>query len=156
MGGNLVESLIGAVVLIVAVGFLAFAYSKTEIRAVSGYTLSAEFDRIDGLNVGADVRLSGIKVGTVTSQVLNLQTYQAVVEMSVEPKVTLPEDSTAKITSDGLFGDKYIVLDPGGSPDMLSPGDSITFTQGSVDLMSLIGQAIFSAGGAGGESKAAQ
>ncbi len=138
MNHNLVETLIGAIVIAAAAAFLAFAYSNTDIGGVSGYELSARFSRVDGLNIGSDVRLSGIKVGTVTKQELDPTTYQAVVHMTVAPSVRLPEDTFAKITSEGLLGGNYLALDPGGSDIFLEPGDEIMQTQGAVDLLGLI------------------
>lgn len=138
MRHNLVETLMGAVVLVVAFAFLAFAYTNTDIRAVKGYELKARFDRVDGLTVGSDVRLSGIKVGTVTGQELDPHSYQAVVRFSVDPSVKLPEDTSAKITSEGLLGSNYLALSPGASDVMLEPGEDIAYTQGAVDFLSLI------------------
>jgi phospholipid/cholesterol/gamma-HCH transport system substrate-binding protein len=153
MGGNLVETLIGAVVLAVAGIFLAFGYSTSTITTDGGQMISARFNRVDGLVVGSDVRMSGIKVGAVISQRLDPATYQAIIDMDIDPKVKLPEDSSAKITSEGLLGDTYLSLEAGGSEDFLQAGQEIRFTQGSIDLMSLIGQAIFSATGKSEESK---
>lgn len=147
MGGNPVESLIGAIVIAVAVGFLAFAYNQTGMGSVNGYTLLAKFDRIDGLTVGSDVRMSGIKIGTVTSQNLDTETFEAVVNLTVDKSIHLPDDTAAKITSEGLLGGYYLSIEAGGGEDMLEDGDEIQFTQGSVDLMGLVGQAIFSATG---------
>ena len=135
---NLVETLMGAVVLVAAGGFLAFAYKNTELRAIGGYELNARFDRVDGLPVGADVRISGIKVGTVVSQSLDAHSYQAVVGMSIDSSVKLPEDSIAKISSSGLLGSNYLALSPGASDVMLEPGQEITETQGSIDLLTLL------------------
>lgn len=153
MGGNLVETLIGAVVLAVAGIFLAFGYSTSTIDMVGGQLISAKFNRVDGLVIGSDVRMSGIKVGTVISQRLDPATYQAIVRMDIDSKVKLPDDSSAKITTEGLLGDTYLSLEAGGSEDFLKSGQEIRFTQGSIDLMSLIGQAIFSATGKSEEKK---
>ena len=146
MSGNLVETLIGAVVLVVAGAFLAFAYTRTDVGAVSGYQLVAKFNRIDGLTVGSDVKMSGIKIGTVTSQALDPDTYQAVVKMNIASNYKIPDDSTAVVATESLLGGNYLELQPGGSPDTLEAGGEIEHTQGAVDLMGLIGQAIFSAG----------
>ncbi len=153
MGGNLVETLIGAAVLVVAGIFLAFGYSTSSIGSDGGFMLVAKFDRVDGLTTGSDVRMSGIKVGTVIAQRLDQETYQAVIEMDIKQGIPLPDDSSAKITSEGLLGATYLSLDAGGSEDFLENGSEIRFTQGSIDLMSLIGQAIFSATGNTEEKK---
>lgn len=133
--------------------FLAYAYTTTDVGAsTTSYPLSASFDRIDGLTVGSDVRMSGIKVGTVTGQTLDTDTFLAKVELSIDKGIELPEDTSAKIASDGLLGGSYLSLDPGGSMDLLASGDEIEFTQGSIDIMSLIGQAIFSFTGSEAET----
>ena len=152
MGGNLVESLIGAIVLVVAAGFLTFAYRTTDIGTVGGYSLIAKFDRIDGLSVGSDVRMSGIKIGSVIDQKLDPDTFEAVVQLSINNAIVLPEDTSAKITSEGLLGGYYMSIEPGGSIDMLESGDQIQYTQGSVDLMGLVGKAMFSAAGSAGST----
>jgi len=147
MQSNLVETLIGAIVVVIAGVFLFYGYSNSGMRSAGGYHVKAEFDRVDGLANGSDVRLSGIKVGTVVAQAIDQANYQAVVTMSLAPDVKIPDDSSAKITSEGLLGSNYIALTPGGSEEYLADGGEISFTQGSVDLMGLIGQAVFSAGG---------
>ena len=119
MNGNLFEALIGAVVLVVAGVFLVFAFTTADIGSVQGYQVVARFDRVDGLNIGSDVRLSGIKVGTVTSMELDHETFLAVVLMSVEPEVKLPKDSSAQIVTDGLLGGKFMAIVPGGDPDTI-------------------------------------
>jgi phospholipid/cholesterol/gamma-HCH transport system substrate-binding protein len=153
MGGNVVETLIGAAVLAVAGIFLAFGYTSSTVGLDGGFALVAKFDRVDGLVIGSDVRMSGIKVGTVTGQRLDPVTYQAIVDLDIDPNVKLPEDSSAKITSEGLLGATYLSLEAGGSEELLQDGNELRFTQGSIDLMSLIGQAIFSATGKAEEKK---
>ncbi|MSP43219.1 MAG: outer membrane lipid asymmetry maintenance protein MlaD [Alphaproteobacteria bacterium] len=147
MGGNLVETLIGAAVLAVAGIFLAFGYSTSSIRTDGGTRLVAKFNRVDGLTLGSDVRMSGIKVGTVIDQRLDPASFQAVVELDINADVKLPDDSSAKITTQGLLGATYLSIEAGGSEDYLQNGGEIRFTQGAVDLMSLIGQAIYSSTG---------
>lgn len=144
MQSNFVETLIGAIVVVVAGVFLFYGYTNSGMRSASGYHVKAEFDRVDGLASGSDVRLSGIKVGTVVGQSIDPENYKAVVTLNLTPDVKIPDDSSAKITSEGLLGSNYIALTPGGSEDFLTEGGEISFTQGSIDLMSLIGQAVFS------------
>lgn len=152
MQSNLVETLIGTLVVAVAAVFLFYGYGASGMRSSAGYRVDAAFSAIDGLANGADVRVSGIKVGTVVHQNLDPETFQAVVTLDIAPNVKLPDDSSAKITSEGLLGGSYISVTPGGSEEYLADGSEIMFTQGSVDLMSLIGQAVFSTqGGGGGE-----
>lgn len=145
MGNNIVETIIGGVVLAFAAIFLIFAYRTADLGGGNGgLNLIAKFDQADGLQVGSDVRMSGIKVGTITSQSLDPETYRAVIGISIKDKISLPEDSSAKIAAESLLGGNYLDLEPGGAEDMLEDGDEITYTQSSVNLMDLIGQAIFS------------
>lgn len=150
MSGNLVETLIGAVVLVVAVGFLGMAYSRTDVGAVDGYPLSAKFEKVDGISVGSDVMLGGIKVGSVIGQRLDTQSFLAVLELSLTDNIKLPTDSSIKVASAGLLGDKYLSIEPGGEEETLKPGEEIRYTQGSVDLTELIGKAIYSSQGNSG------
>lgn len=144
MRKNLIETVMGAVVLAVAALFIVFAYSKAEVGKVEGYEINAKFDRIDGILAGSDVRMSGIKIGTVTASALDPKTYFANVSMNIRSDIKIPEDTSIAVSSDGLLGDKFLALSPGGSDDMLPPGGEITTTQGSIDLMGLVGQMIFS------------
>ena len=144
MSRNLLETLLGAVVLIVAVGFLAFAYNSSQIQQTGGYHLIARFDKVDGLERGSDVRISGIKVGTVLDQTLDPETYRAEVRFSVREDVRLPDDTSAAVVSNGLLGGKYLALVPGGDIEMLEAGDEVTLTQSAVNLEDLIGHMIFS------------
>lgn len=144
MGKNLIETLMGTVVIAVAAIFMLFAYSKADIGAVSGYTVKAKFDRIDGIDVGGDVRLSGIKVGTVIEEILDPDTYFAVVTLSIDNSIKLPTDTSAACTSSGLLGNKYLNLSPGADDTMIPEGGEIESTQGCIDLFALLGQMIFS------------
>ncbi len=144
MRKNLIETVMGGVVLIVAALFIVFAYSKAEVGKVEGYEIKAKFDRIDGILAGSDVRMSGIKIGTVTSSALDSKTYFANVSMNIRSDIRIPEDTSIAVSSDGLLGDKFLALSPGGADEMLPPGGEITTTQGSIDLMGLVGQMIFS------------
>ena len=141
---NPAEILTGAVVLLIAAGFLGYAVANSGRGSVSGYALNAKFTSIDGLVNGADVRLAGVKVGNVTGLTIDPTTYQAVVSMQVQDRVKLPKDSSATVTSDGLLGGKYLALAPGGDDAMLPSGGTITITQGSVSLEELLGKFIFS------------
>lgn len=141
---NVVEVVVGAAVLLVAAGFLAYAVAHSGRSASEGYPLTAQFDHIDGLSVGADVRMAGVRVGSVTGAKIDPKSYLAVVTVRVQDGLNLPKDSSAEITSDGLLGGKYISLSPGGDTAMLKPGQQITITQSSVSLEQLLGKFIFS------------
>jgi phospholipid/cholesterol/gamma-HCH transport system substrate-binding protein len=144
MKNTTVETAIGALVILIAAGFFAFAYTTSgKSSTTGGYRLTAEFDNVAGVNTGTDVRLAGIKIGTVVSQSLNPDNYLAVVTMAIDPKVKLTDDTTAKVTSEGLLGSNFIALDPGGSETILADGGQITNTQGAVDIWTLISTAMF-------------
>ena len=141
---NAAEVLSGAVVLLVAAGFLAYAVANSGRSSVSGYSLVAKFDHVDGMPVGSEVRLAGVKVGSVEAERIDPQSYLAVVTLSVRNGLELPKDTSAAITSDGLLGGKYLSLSPGGDSAMLQPGQTITITQSSVSIEQLLGKFIFS------------
>jgi phospholipid/cholesterol/gamma-HCH transport system substrate-binding protein len=142
---SLVETVVGAAVVALAVGFFAFAYRTAGMGSSisGGYRVSAEFDNAEGINVGTDVRLAGVKVGTVTEQHLNPENYMAHIEMALDSKVQLSDDTAAKVTSEGLLGSKFISLDPGGSDTKLADGGVISMTQGSIDMWAMISKAMF-------------
>jgi phospholipid/cholesterol/gamma-HCH transport system substrate-binding protein len=144
MRRNVIETIMGGVVLLVAVLFLLFAYSSGNVGRVSGYEISAQFNRIDGLAVGADVRMSGIKIGSVTAERLDPKTYLADIRMGIESGIQLPADTTAKIQADSLLSANYVNLEPGGDEKMLQAGGRIVNTQDPINLSDLIGRFIFS------------
>ncbi|MEO5373865.1 MAG: outer membrane lipid asymmetry maintenance protein MlaD [Alphaproteobacteria bacterium] len=143
MGRNPVETIMGAVVVLTAAFFLAFAYSNSSVKPIQGYPVSAAFSRVGGLQTGSDVRISGIKIGTVTAQTLDPQTYQAVVRMNIAAQVALPRDTVASIASEGLLGGKYIKLEPGMSPERLSEGGAISKTRDYKSLEETVSELIF-------------
>ena len=145
---NFIEAAIGALVLVAAIWFVLFAYHRTAgADTGDGYTVSARFPNVSGVSPGTDVRLSGMKVGSVSAAAIDPKTYQAVLKLSLDESVKLPADTAAAITSEGILGGNYISLQPGGDPKMLKNGDEITETQGSVDLMGMIGQFVNRSGG---------
>lgn len=151
MGRNIVETIVGALVLVVAGVFVFYAFAKSDRSGPAGYEIIARFDRIDGLKRGADVTLSGVKVGTVTGFDLDRKTYQAVVRMLVSSNVSLPSDTHAKIVSESLLGGMVVVLEPGGDTKMLPAGGEIQVTQGAIPLSELIAKFMF--GGTSSGSK---
>lgn len=141
---NIIETLIGALVLVVAAYFLHYAYGTTQvIRNGNHYIVFGKFDRVDGLNLGGDVRISGIKVGKVLSQTLDPKTFQAVLELSILTDIKLPVDSSAEIISGGLLGDKYVSLTPGSDEEHLADKSFIEYTQSSISLEGLISKFMF-------------
>jgi phospholipid/cholesterol/gamma-HCH transport system substrate-binding protein len=142
---NWSEVIAGAVVLLAAAGFLGYAVAHTGRTTTSGYTLHARFSAIDGLGKGADVRLAGVKIGSVVDERLDPQTFLADVSFTVADDIKLPKDSSAMITSEGLLGGKYLSIQPGGDTQTIPPGGMVTITQSSVNIEELLGRFIFSA-----------
>jgi phospholipid/cholesterol/gamma-HCH transport system substrate-binding protein len=149
MRRNLIETILGAVVLVVAAFFLIFAYSNASLRTVQGHDYVAKFNRIDGINPGSDVKMSGIKVGTIKSVSIDPATYVAVVRLTVDRSIELPTDSSAEVASESLLGGKYLSLHPGADDKKIAPGGEIRFTQGPINIEEMIGQFMFSNQAAG-------
>ena len=147
MGRNIVETIVGALVLLVAGVFVFYAFAKSDRGGLNGYEVLARFDRIDGLKRGADVTVSGVKVGSVTGFDLDRKTYQAVVRMMVSSSVELPLDTNAKIVSESLLGSMVVVLEPGAETKMIQAGGEIDKTQGAVPLSELIAKFMFGSTG---------
>ena len=147
MKNNMIETVLGGVVLLVAAVFVVFAYSNASLPTSIGYEVKAKFDRVGDLKQGDDVKIAGIKVGSVTRQSLDPKTYQAVITLTIEPNVKLPLDTAAEVSLAGLLGGSYILLSPGGDTRNIAPGGTITVTQGSINLVDLIGKAMFSSKG---------
>ena len=144
MRSNIFESIVGAFVILISILFLFLGFSSMKFNNSDNYNISAFFNRIDGIKIGSDIRMSGIKIGTVAKQELDNSTFEAKVFMSIDSKILIPDDSSAKITSDGLLGGNYISIEPGGSDIFLLNNAEVLFTQGSVDLIGLVGEALFS------------
>jgi phospholipid/cholesterol/gamma-HCH transport system substrate-binding protein len=139
MSENTTEVIVGGVVLTAALGFLLYAGQMTGVTATaSEYPLTASFRSADGVDVGTDVRLAGVKVGRVTAIDLDPETFRAQTAFTVRSGIEVPDDSAVAISSEGLLGGNYVEILPGGSPFTLSSGDEIEFTQGSVSLISLL------------------
>ena len=159
MKRSVIETVLGAVVLFVAGFFLIFSYNTANVKSVSGYDITADFSGIGGLQVGDDVEISGVKVGSVVSVDLDPETYLARVRMSIEPSVKLPVDTAALISSQSLMGGRYLALEPGAEEDFIKPGGRVPYTQAPQNLEQLLGQFIFSMqksdDGSGGDSSAA-
>jgi phospholipid/cholesterol/gamma-HCH transport system substrate-binding protein len=143
---SLAEILTGAIVLLIAGAFLFHAVtgSGRSLTGGPGISLTARFDRIDGLNAGADVRLAGVKIGQVVAQRIDPETFLAVLTLRVDAALNLPTDTSAEIQSESLLGGKYIALVPGGGERFLRDGGEITITASAVSLESLLGRFIFS------------
>lgn len=144
--GNAVETITGAVVILLAAGFLAYAIAHSGRSVGAGYPLHATFDSIDGLGIGSDVKMAGVRVGSVAATGIDPSTFQASVTLTVEDAIKLPKDSSAAVVSEGLLGGKFLQLQPGGDTAVIPPGGRIAVTQSSINLEELLGKFVFSAG----------
>ncbi len=137
------DILVGATTVVALAGLFAFSYAGKQLSAeasVGAYPVIATFNRVDGLFEGDEVRLAGVRIGTVGAQRLD-ENYRAVVTLNIRDTTTMPVDSAAAIHTDGLFGSKFVVLEPGVEDDVLKAGDAIQYTQGAVvvgELLNLI------------------
>lgn len=164
MGRSVFETILGAVVLAVAGLFLVFAYNSSDLKVVKGYEISANFPMVDGLKEGIDVKLNGVKVGSVTG--MNLITtpgpnqYLVRVAMMIDPVIKLPTDSMAMVSTESLLGGKYMSLEPGVDDELIKTDGTgrITRTQAPMRLDDLIGQVIYGnkRGSDSGSAKAAE
>jgi phospholipid/cholesterol/gamma-HCH transport system substrate-binding protein len=145
---HLVEAAVGLAVVLAALWFVIFAIGRTG-GGTGGEDIQVKalFPAANGVSVGTDVRIAGLKVGSVAAQRLEPQSYQAEVTLMLDRGLAIPSDSSAAITSESLLGGSYVALIPGGSPTPLKSGDTILETQGSVDMMSLVGSVINRSGG---------
>ena len=151
MRRNAFETVLGALVLAVAGMFVFFAYETAQIQTVDGYKVVAKFFKIGGLTTGSDVRINGIKIGTVVSAELDKETYDAVLTMNIESGIQLPKDTVAGIGSEGIVGGKYVRLEPGVDQAIISPGGGISNSTDFRSLEDQVGEIIFLAtGGKGG------
>ncbi|MDC0993565.1 outer membrane lipid asymmetry maintenance protein MlaD [Alphaproteobacteria bacterium] len=144
MHRNTMETVMGAIVLLAAAGFVTLAYEAADVKGSGGYEIAAEFGSTGGLSVGDDVRISGIKVGQITEQQLDPITYVAKVSMAIEPTIKIPSDSSARITAASLLGGNYLELMPGAATDTLGAGAVIYDTRDPISLSDLLGKAVFS------------
>ena len=138
-----VETIMGILVLAIAAMFCWFAYDVSDLQVVKGYNITAKFLKVGGLNVGSDVRINGIKIGTVVNQKLDNEDYTVDVTMSIAPNIKLPTDSYASIVSDGLVGNKFIKIDPGHSEETLHNNDILKNTKDFKTIEDLVSEVIF-------------
>lgn len=139
MSENRTELLVGALVVVVAVGFLTYATRSVDaMQASRGYELTASFRSAEGVGVGTDVRLAGVKVGTISGLHLNQDTFRADAVLTVREGVEVPDDSSVIIASEGLLGGNFVEIQPGGSPFNFEPGAEIANTQGAISLIELL------------------
>ena len=148
LGKSIVETVMGGVVLLVAAGFLFIAMNTVQVKSISGYVVEASFLKIGGIQKGSDVRMNGIKIGTVEGRRLDPETYDAVISMVIRPDLKLPSDTVASIVSGGLIGGKYVRLEPGHDrKNFVAPGGHLEFTKDFKSLEDQVGEIIFLATG---------
>lgn len=139
MASERAEILAGAAIMAIAVGFVVYAAQGAGlVRTPDTYPLTASFRSVEGITVGSDVRLAGVKVGTITDLTLNPQTFFADARLEIRNDVLLPADSTILVSSEGLLGGNFIEILPGGAMESLEPGGEIEDTQGAVSLITLL------------------
>ena len=134
MRRNIIETIMGAVVLLVAIFFVTFVFQSSGVKTVEGYQVVASFDDASGLAAGTEVRMAGVKIGTVQANELDTETFMAKVTMNIQDGIEMPTDTSARIIPDGLLGGNFIALEPGGDEDVLKNGSVISFTQGSINV----------------------
>lgn len=139
MAENRAELWAGAVVLAVAGAFLTYALQgRGGMSIAQGYDLHAAFRSLEGVQVGADVRMAGVRVGKISAITLNPQSFYAEATVRLSGDIQIPDDSAILVNSDGLLGGAYVEIAPGGSLTNFAPGDEIEDTQGAVSLLSLM------------------
>jgi phospholipid/cholesterol/gamma-HCH transport system substrate-binding protein len=148
MNRQITETIVGGIVLFVAAYFFIMAYNKSGSKSViDGYVVQADFSDVTGITIGSDVRVSGVKIGTVNFIKLNHENYQAEVGLLIGGNLAIPQDTSASIVGESLLGGKFVALEIGGAEAMLKGGDKIEYTQSSVSLEQLLGKFVFSGGG---------
>lgn len=146
MRHNVFETLLGAVILAVAGFFVVQTYQATGQGVGEGYHVIAYFDRIDGVMPGTDVKVSGVKVGSVASVRMEKETYRAQVTLHIEKSLKIPEDSSAEIMSESLLGGKYVTIVPGVESTFLTPNSTIRQTTSSVNFETLLSKFVMDSG----------
>lgn len=145
MRRNVIETVMGAVVLLVAIAFIVFAFRTSGLTADTGYELTAEFNNASGLAIGSDVRLAGVKVGSVVAQDLDPETFRATITMTISDGIELPSDSSVRIIPISLLGQNYIEIGVGGEEDSIAAGGHFQHTQGAINLVDLLEKLVLSA-----------
>lgn len=141
---NYFEIIVGTFVLFCAIFFFFTSFNSAKISSSGGYHLIAKFDNADGIAGGSDVKISGVKIGTVINQTLDSENFRATIQINIDQHIKLPTDSSIKVSSEGLLGSKYLSITPGGDEENLAEGEEIQFTQSSVNFEDLLGKFIFS------------
>jgi len=153
MSRNIIETGMGAIVILVAAVFLVFSYTVSDLRPAAGYDVVAKFNAVDGLLDGSDVRIAGVKIGTVVDERIDQKEYRAVVTMKINHGVELAEDTVVRVSSAGILGGKYVKLEPGASKKFVPAGGELKNTKDVISLEELLGKVIFLVTGDDGGQK---
>lgn len=144
MNQNIIETVVGFMVLLIAIGCVILAYQSGSVkRAHDGYQLAATFNNVDGIHIGSRVKIAGINIGEVSEVNIDPSTYKAKVAFFIDSNSKLPSDSSVSVVSSGLIGEKYLAVTPGSDAEFLRAGSSIEFTQSSINLEDLLGKFMF-------------
>lgn len=144
MKQNILETIVGFLVIIIAFSFLVFAYkTSNSYKVEKGYIIKANFQNAEGIVSGSDVMISGIKIGEVKRLYLEKESFFAVAELEIHKDIKIPNDSQASIITSGFIGSKFISLSPGASDENFVDGGSIQYTQSSINIESLIGKFMY-------------
>lgn len=145
MKKNVIETIVGLLVILIAISFFVFAYNiSNKTRVSDGYNIYANFQNIEGITKGSDVKISGIKIGYVENIEIDPDTYDASVNLFIRNDISIPVDSRAIITTSGFIGSKYVNISPGGSEYYFLPGSRIAFTQSALNIEDLVSKLIYS------------
>ncbi len=143
MKRNIIETVMGGVVLLVAAFFIVFAFSSSGVQTTGGYQVRAVFNDASGLVPGTEVRMSGVKIGSVLSQELDPDSFFAVVTLTIDEDIELPKDTSARVVPDGVLGGNLLQLQPGGAEEVIPHEGTIVHTQGAINLVDLVGRFVF-------------
>lgn len=149
MSKRVVETLVGAGMLLFGVAFVAFAFRGSSPDADNGYRVVAVFNDASGLVPGTDIRIAGVKIGSVVDKQFDAEAFEAIVTFVVDDRIKLPIDSEALIEPDGLLGGSFVLVKPGSEPSHIPPGGRFTATRGAVNVIDIIGEYIFDGTGDG-------
>lgn len=145
MSKQVIEMLVGAAVLVIGAAFVVFAFTSPPTGSVEGYRITAIFSDASGLAPGTDVRIAGVKVGSVLRKRFDPEAFEAELTLVIDGDLRLPLDSEARIVPDGLLGGNFILLKPGASSIPVSAGGRLENTRGAINVIDIIGEMIFDA-----------
>ncbi len=149
MSKQVVEMLVGAGILLFGVIFVGFAFRGSNPVAANGYRVVAVFSDASGLVPGTEMRVAGIKIGSVIDKQFDAEAFEAIVTFVIDDQIKLPTDSEALIEPDGLLGGNFVLVKPGSERSYIPPGGRFSATRGAVNVIDIIGGHIFDGTGGG-------